>query len=358
MKRSRTPTIDDVATRLNLGVAHKMARKGKSFYHSVQKVDDDPDKYLNQLQEILLSGEYRTSEYVHETVNDNGKTREISKLPYYPDRIVHWAIMLQMERNFLQKFTSDSHAAIAGRGTHTALRQTRRYLISDPEGTKYCLKLDVRKYFPHIRHEILRDMISEMVRNKPLLDLFFEIIESVPPERGVPIGNYLSQFFANLYLSEFDHWIKEKMGVKYYIRYMDDIVVFGPDAEYLHRLFREIEWHLTSRLRLDIKPNWQVFKVESRGVDFVGYRMYHNRTLVRKKTFARMRKRCATIYYHAKIYGELTRSELSSLMSYNGIVQHCTPKVRIDLYRRYIEPTVLVLGINITKTMRKAYYDE
>lgn len=353
MKRDKTIKLADVATPLNLSVAHRMARQGKSFYNSVQRVDEKMDEYIAELHEILMSGRYHTSKYIHETVSDSGKIREISKLPYYPDRIVHWAIMLQMEPIFMKKFTRSTHAAIKGRGTHSALHETRGYLLADEEGTRYCLKIDVKKYFPHIQHDVLTKMIEGMISDADLIALISEIIESVPKDKGVPIGNYLSQYFANLYLSLFDHWLKETMRVKYTVRYMDDIIILGPNAHYLHSLFREIEWFLRSRLQLEIKPNWQVFRVDSRGIDYVGYRIYRNRVLVRKSTFARMRKRCATIYYHARVYGELTLSERCSLMSYCGILMHTTPKVGRDLFRRYIYPTIQVMDYKITKKMER-----
>ena len=109
-----------------------------------------------------------------------------------------------------------------------------------------------------------------------------EAIHSAPGESGVPIGNYLSQFYANLYLTYFDHWMKEAKRVKYYFRYCDDMVIFAPTKEGLHRLLHEISRYLSDELFLKVKNNYQIFPVESRGVDFVGYKMFHTHTLLRK----------------------------------------------------------------------------
>lgn len=117
-----------------------------------------------------------------------------------------------------------------------------------------------------------------------MLWLLDEIIDSAD---GVPIGNYLSQYFANLYLAYFDHWIKEEKGVKYYYRYADDIVILGSDKEKLQSLLHEMRAYLRDRLKLKIKRNYQVFPVDSRGIDFLGYLFYHSHTLLRKKKYVK-----------------------------------------------------------------------
>lgn len=106
-----------------------------------------------------------------------------------------------------------------------------------------------------------------------------EIIDSA---QGVPIGNYLSQFFANLYLTYLDHWIKEEKHIKYYFRYADDIVILHGDKDYLRQLFKDMKQYLEERLNINFKDNWQIFKVDDRGIDFVGYKIFHTHTLLRK----------------------------------------------------------------------------
>ena len=138
-----------------------------------------------------------------------------------------------------------------------------------------------------------------------------EIIDSTD---GVPIGNYTSQYFANLYLTYFDHWIKEVKGVKYYFRYADDIVIFSSSKKFLHSLLGEIREYFDTKLDLTIKENYQVFLVEARGVDFVGYVFYHTHTLLRKsikKSFARMLKK---------------RWRWQSISAYHGWTMHCNAK--------------------------------
>ena len=117
--------------------------------------------------------------------------------------------------------------------------------------------MDIRKFYPS--HDILYEMLQKKIKDKKLLSLLKEIIYSA---KGVPIGNYLSQFFANLYLTYFDHWIKEELKCKYYFRYADDIVILGNDKNYLRNVLVSIKLYLKQVLNLELKPNYQIFPVE------------------------------------------------------------------------------------------------
>lgn len=352
MKPNKIITLADIADYGNLLIAHAHARRGKGFYRSVQEFEQNKEANLRALSKLLLSGEYRTSPYVVETINDSGKEREIAKLPYFPDRIVHWAIMLQIEQLFLNRFTSRSHAAIPGRGIHSALNQVRE-ILQNPD-IKYCLKLDIKKYFPHIDHGILKQMMSGMIADDGALSLIFEIIESAPGGNpGVPIGNYLSQYFANRYLSDLDKWLLARGYL--FVRYMDDIAIFVRSAEEGHTLRRELEWYLMRNLRLTIKENWQVFPIESRAVDMLGYKIGRNYVSLRKSTFLRLRRKCSLIRKHAENRGYITDSERSTLSAYMGWVIHCTPKCRRTIYWRYFKPALDAANIKLTKKLELAY---
>ena len=220
----------------NLRDAHKHARKDKLYYREVKMIDKNPDFYLKQIQEMLINETYEVSPYTVSIINDKGKDRELRKLPYYPDRIIQWAIMLQIEKIFMDVFISSTCASLAGRGIHTASKKIRRYLKEDPEGTRYCYKIDVKHFYPSINHAMLKKLLRKKFKDTKLLRLLDKIIDSSGGEVGIPIGSYLSQYLANFYLAYFDHWIKEELGVKYYVRYMDDIVILHNSKEYLHAL--------------------------------------------------------------------------------------------------------------------------
>jgi retron-type reverse transcriptase len=169
---------------------------------------------------MLINKTYKTSNYEVFTVWDKTKEREIYKLPYYPDRIVQWAIMQIIEPILLSKLTSITFSAIKDRGIHFGLNKVKRAL-KDEDNTQYCLKFDIRHFYPSINHTILKEKYRKIFKDKDLLWLIDEIIDSteMSEDTGIPIGNYLSQWSANLFLNDFDHWLKEEKRCKYCFRY-------------------------------------------------------------------------------------------------------------------------------------------
>lgn len=216
-------------------------------------------------------------------------------------------------------FTRDTYSCIKGRGIHSLVQKLQSDLRKDPEGTVYCLKIDIRKFYPSINHEILKGILRKKIKDVPLLNLLDEIIDSAD---GVPIGNYLSQFFANLYMTYFDHWIKEELKVTYYYRYADDIVLLSGSKEQLRSWFLAMKIYLTQVLDLHVKDNYQIYPVESRGIDFVGYVCYHNHTLLRKSIKLRLWK-LVDAYCNKKISKE---TYISRMASYSGWLKYCDSK--------------------------------
>ncbi|WP_349978217.1 reverse transcriptase domain-containing protein, partial [Phocaeicola dorei] len=264
--------FDRVVEYGNLEQAFHNAARHKTRRSEVIEYGSHLEANLLQLQRELITGTYRTSEYKTFIIYEP-KERKIFKLPFR-DRVVHWAIMQVIEPIWLSNFTRDTYSCIRGRGIHPLLYKLRRDLKADPEGTRYCLKIDVRKFYPSIDHEIMKQVIRRKLKDARLLALLDGIVDSA--ENGVPIGNYLSQFFANLYLSELDHIMKEEMGIRYYYRFADDIVLLDGNKEKLHGTLVFINHYLNNERALSIKPNYQVFPVESRGVNYVGYVTFHD----------------------------------------------------------------------------------
>ena len=262
----------------NIELADKKARKCKRTRYGVRKHDQNKEIDNYALHLSLLNENYKTSEYTTYKIYEP-KERIIFRLPYYPDRITHHAIMNIMEPIWTKIFTRDTYSCIKGRGIHALVKKLQSDLRKDPNGTMYCAKMDIRKFYPSINHEILKSIVKKKIKDKSLLKLLFEIIDSAD---GVPIGNYLSQFFANLYMAYFDHWVKEELKVKYYYRYADDIVLLSDDKNQLRSWVLAIKVYLTNVLELKLKDNYQIYPVESRGIDFVGYVCYHDHTLLRK----------------------------------------------------------------------------
>lgn len=283
MKRKRN-LYEQIIDMDNLRLAEQKASKGKGQQHGVKEYMKNQEANLWALHLELYHKTYVTSPYTVFPVFEP-KKRMIYRLPFR-DRIVHHAIMNIMEPIWVAMFTADTYSCIKGRGVHSASRKIRETL-KDEAGTEFCLKMDITKFYPSVDHRILKQIIRLKVKDKDLLNLLDGIIDSA---QGLPIGNYLSQYLANLYLTYFDHWIKGIMQVKYYFRYCDDMVIFSGSKAYLHQLQGDIMLYLEIELKLTVKGNRQIFPVNSRGVDFLGYVFYHTHTRLRKsikKNFAR-----------------------------------------------------------------------
>lgn len=327
----------------NLIIAHHHASTGKGWYQEVKTVNSNPQEYLDILQGMLENKTYETSDYDIFLRQDGVKVRMIYKLPYFPDRICQWAVMQVIEPYLIKNFIRDTYSAIPGRGIHLALERIKKALVTNPEGTKYCLKMDVKQFYPSINHKILKEKFRKLFKDKDLLWLIDEIIDSTPEDSGIPIGNYLSQYCGNYYLSDFDHWIKETtfvfngkpVKIKYFFRYMDDMIILSDSKEFLHYLRRLISEYLMTNLRLTLKNTWQVFPVKDRGIDYVGYRIFPEFVLLRKRTVKTMTR--ALLRMRAKIEdGEaLTYHDYCSVNSYLGWMKPC------DCHRlkhKYVDP--------------------
>lgn len=278
---------DQVCSLENIAAAHDKARKGKAHYSEVKMVESDRETFFGIIRDLLLSKSFRNAPYEIMTRKEGDKVREIWKLPYFPDRVVHHCIVRVMEPIWMRSLIRDTFAAIPGRGVHDGVKRVKHALRNDPDGTRYCLKLDVRKFYRSIDHDVLLEILGQKIKDADLLWLLEEIVRSAP---GVPIGNFTSQWFGNLYLSGLDHWVKEELRVRHYFRYCDDMVLLADDKSDLHELRREVEGFLRNRLRLELKKNWQVFPVDVRGIDFLGYRFFRRYTLVRKRIVKRFKR--------------------------------------------------------------------
>lgn len=302
----------------NIEKADNKARKHKSVRWGIVKHDEhrqeENEELSRQIQELV----YETSEYSTFKIYEP-KERLIFRLPYYPDRIAHHAIMNIMEPIWTKIFIKHTYSCIKGRGIHNVAYDLKNALTKHPNETLYCLKMDVRKFYPSINHDILCEIIKKKIKDKSLLVLLIGIIYSAD---GVPIGNYLSQFFANLYLAYFDHWVKEELKCKYYFRYADDIVILSSDKNFLRRILIVIKMYLKEVLDLRLKQNYQIFPVKDRGIDFVGYRFYHTHILLRKSIKIRL-FRLIRKYKLGKIDNQELRRRMQS---YFGWLKFCNSK--------------------------------
>lgn len=244
------------------------------------------------------------------------KERIIYKPRYYPDQIIHWCLMQQIEEIIKRGMYCYCCASIPGRGIHYALKAVKKWLREDRKHTKYCVKMDIVKFYPSVDKEVLKEQFRRKIKDHDTLWLIDTIIDS--HQQGLPIGNYTSQWFSNFYLEGFDHYVKETLGVKYYVRYMDDFCLFGNNKKKLHQARKKAEQYLNEVLHVRVKDNWQLFRVDDRGVDFVGYRTFRDYCLLRKSTSLRIARRSRKI----RARGKPVFKDAAAVMSYRGWLKH------------------------------------
>ena len=315
----------------NIELAHKNARRDKKHYPAVMRVDRNKGTYLSSLQEMLKSESFVNSEYTVFFKRGLTKDRWIYKLPYYPDRIVHHCIVQVLDPIWRKNLIRDTYSAIPGRGIHDGVCRMKGFL-ADKDASRYCLKMDIAKFYPSISHDILKKLLRAKIKCKPTLNLLDKIIDSGP---GVPIGNYLSQYFGNLFLSPFDHFMKEEVGCKRYSRYCDDIVVLNSSKKLLHDTNMYAHEYLKNNLDLNVKDNYQIFPTFTRGLDYLGYIFYENYTLIRKRIVKQFKKKVKKI--KTDCYKMPVTQIINTIMSYYGWFKHADAW---NLWNRYIDNDV------------------
>lgn len=252
----------------NLYSAWIKARKNKIHQKEVLIFEKELDNNLIGLQMEIISGKLKIGNYNFFTITDP-KKRTICAASF-KERVLHHAIMNVCNDIFERHLIYDTYATRKGKGTYAALDRLKEFV----KRYKYYVKLDVRKYFDNIEHNILKYQLSRLFKDQKLLNVFFKIIDSysVSENRGVPIGNLTSQYFANHYLSIADHFAKEQLKLKGYIRYMDDIVFLDNDKTILKRKYIEFKKFVSNNLQLDLKP--LVLDKTSNGIPFLGYKVF------------------------------------------------------------------------------------
>lgn len=320
---------DQITSLDNILAAHHAARRGKAHYSEVKMVDRDPKKYAEQIRTMLMSRAFRTSAYQIEQRQERSKVRTIYKLPYFPDRIVQHALLQVIGPILVKSFIRDTFQSIQGRGTSDAMRRVRQ-LVREKK-PRYALKIDVRKYYPSVDNDLMKRAVRRKIKCPGALWLIDDIIDSMP---GLPIGNYTSQHFGNLYLNQFDWWMVQQVRPVGYFRYCDDILVFGNEREELIAIRRRMVKRLEA-LKLSVKPTWQVFDVNARGADFVGYVFRPESTRLRAGIAARFKAMCRRL--RGRIRFEQADSLRSGLMAYKGWVRPVNAK---RLWRAHAMPLV------------------
>lgn len=345
----------------NLYGALEDASRGRRYQRDVLDFNYDAWTNLTDLREEILSGEYEIEKYyifyIHEP-----KLRMIMSIAF-KHRVIQWAIYRVVNPMLVPGYIEDSYGCIPGRGSLSAMQKLKYWLekVDRQEGENwYYLKLDISKYFYRVSHRVLKKVLAKKIKDQRLLDVLYRVIdcqhtpfglppgknpEDVPLEErlfdvGMPIGNLLSQMFANIYLDMLDQFCKRVLGIRYYIRYMDDVIILGNDKLQLRYWKEQIGEFLETELELNLN-NKTCIRPIGQGIEFVGYRVWADKVVVQKSTTLRIKRSLNGI---RKLYAEGKMSfekVTETFRCYIGMLQHTDSQALID---KLYEDMVLMKG--------------
>ena len=319
--------FEDIISLENLLKAWMEFLSGKKYKKDVASFSLHLMDNLRVLHDELSTQKYKHGGYKAFKISDP-KPRDIHKATVR-DRIVHHAIHRILYPYFDKKFIFDSYSSRLGKGTHKAVNRFRDYFHKvSRNNTKTCwvLKCDVRKFFASINHNVLISILQKHIPDQNIFALLEEVIQSFSGTIkgiGLPLGNLTSQLFVNIYLNEFDQFVKHKLKVKCYVRFADDFVILSEDKNYLINILEIIGNYLENELKLTLHPNKVSIETFSSGVDFLGLVSFPNYRVLRTKTKRRMFSKLEKRHESYKI-GMIPGESLNqSLQSYLGILKHC-----------------------------------
>ncbi len=279
----------------NLLLAAKEAARNRRFRGEILHYNANLEENLIDLRTRLITGQWHPGPYRQFYVYEPKK--RVIHAPWYPDRVLHHALVQVMGPYFEKRFIDQSFACRPGKGTHAA-SEYLSFMIRSAHvlhDRVFVLKADISKYFYTIDHAILLRIIARIIGDKYILEILRRLVMEcgcIKGDCGLPLGALTSQLMANAYLDQLDHFIKDELGIKYYVRYMDDFVILGDNKTVLWRLLETIREFLTSRLRLALNVKTRVFPA-SQGIDFSGYRHWKEYKLPRKRNVRRTARRFA-----------------------------------------------------------------
>jgi RNA-directed DNA polymerase len=329
MKIQLAHKFEEIISLDNLLLAWQEFIKCKKSKPDVQEFSLNLFDNILELHNRLADRSYRHGGYKSFYINDP-KRRHIHKASV-SDRLLHHAVYRILYPFFERTFIADSYSCRLNKGTHKALNRFRGFaFIESKNNTRTCwvLKIDIRKFFASIDHEILLRILGEYIKDYDLIWLLEQIIGSFNSSNGervgLPLGNLTSQLFANVYLNSFDRWVKHELKIKRYLRYADDMVFLSADEQYLVEILPKIGLFLRGNLKLNLHPNKIIIKSIASGVDFLGWVHFPDHRILRKNARRRM-------FNRIKI-----SPNNPTLQSYLGLLSHGnTYKIKSKVLNEY-----------------------
>lgn len=337
----------------NIKTAIIKSSKRKRRRSDVKRVLQNEDNYIKKIQKLLTEQTYVIKKHNAVKIYDGSskKARLIVQPKYVYEQIIHHAAVQVLQPIFMKGMYEYSCGSIPNRGGHYGKRYIEKFIKKNNNSEiKYCLKIDIRHYYQNIDINIMKQKLRRIIHDERMLyvlDLILDsniaMFEGEEINMGLPIGYYTSQWFANFFLQDFDHFVKEKLHAKCYVRYVDDIILFGSNKKKLHNDFIEIKKFL-EQLNLEIKPNWQIFKFDyigkdgkrkGRPLDYMGFKFYRDKTTLRRSIMLKATRKAKRIYKK----GNFTWFDSSQILSYMGWFKHTDT---YNVYLKFIKPFVCV----------------
>ena len=308
--------------------------KRKQHRTDVAKVLANEDQYVDAVYDLLVTHSFVPQQPRHAQRYDTSsrKWREIEYVKFFPDGIIHTLMVMAMEPVIMRGMYRWSCASVPDRGSSAARKYCQRAIKNDRKGTKYIFKLDIHHYYHSVNRRVLLRLLARKIKDKDFLRLVWDILNTC--QEGLGIGFFICQWLANFYLETLDRFILTLPGVKYMVRYMDDIVIMGPNKRQLHRARVAIA-DFMRRLRLEMKDNWQIFPLRSRPLDFVGYKFYRDHTTLRRRNFLNLTRQARRLQKRIAAGYEISFHQAASLLSRVGMLVHCDG---MNVRKKYIDP--------------------
>lgn len=302
----------------NIKLAIKKSSKGKRKRRVVRRVLSNIDNEVENIYKIVWGGKYEPLECATFERKDcvSGKIRTITKPKYYPDHIIQWCIYLALYDVLTECMINNTFSSIKGRGQVAGKNAVIKKLRNKKE-TRYYLKIDIKKFYPSINTVKLMRMFERKIKDPKMLDIISRILRKYD---GLPIGMILSQLFSNYYLYSIDQYYDKHI----YFRYADDIVIFSSSKKTLHTILKSLNEDL-EKLDLTMKENYQIRKTDKEMLDYMGYRMDHDKVIMRKAIMIRLNRKVLK-YQKKKSY-----HNAAGVVSYMGFVKHS------DSYKFYMD---------------------
>lgn len=335
-----------------------MAARKKKHRWDVRRVLDKLDAYSVKLYNLIYDKNLFLRDGKYKPINEGTrkKRRDACRPHFFPEQCVHWAVWTLLSPWFEKRMYTYSCSCVKRRGVEYGRKAVARYCRNMQE-SKYCLQLDIRKFYENIDKELLIELLSNEIKDKRIVAICAKIIRSYGLS-GLPLGFYPSAPFANFFLAELDRYIKETLRIKRYVRYADDIPLLAASKRKLHKAKVLIEQKLKTTRKLSLKPNWQLYKMpyrkkkdkpkynerklkkfkeRRRPLDFLGFKFYRYKSTVRKRNFLSIRRNFLAIQK-----GKYTLKNARRFYSYKGVRQHTDSA---NLTKEYINRKINIIEL-------------